>query len=387
VSAPRAPIPTRQAIERFSPTLVEALLTCPLKAAFSQDPTFRRLRRPTPGALLGQAAHRLTEAASSGRFDAHSGPQLRAALEEAWTMEVDTATTRLHQAWTIAPPPPARDWPGYALGRVRLLRRLTGLVERRQGRAAIPAARGQATVTVEQTLEDPTTGLHGRPDRVETLGHHTRVVDLKTGWTQQPEIRDSQRRQLLLYAYLVYRARGRWPQEIAIEDAAGRRATEPVQPEEPMATVNAALQAVQAYNDAVDAGQSPLSLATPSPEACRHCPFRVVCGPFWQATTMEWPQRPGVVGVVTATSSTVGRLEVTAEQPAHWAGSTVTVLGISPAILPRAVGERVGIVDTYSTGQDRELQARWDTQLERWGDTPASSPPAAAATAGQQRLG
>jgi hypothetical protein len=179
VSQPSAPTPVWRAIARFSPTLVEAITTCALKAAFSQDPAFGWLRRPMPASLLGQAAHRLTEAATTGRFDGLSGQRLRQALEEAWEAEVATAAAKLSQAWTVAPPPPPRDWPGYELTRVRLIRRLTRLVDRRHDRAGAPTGRGEAMVVVERALEDPSTGLYGRPDRVETLGSRTRVVDLK----------------------------------------------------------------------------------------------------------------------------------------------------------------------------------------------------------------
>jgi hypothetical protein len=367
VTPPPPPAPSRQPIARYSPTLLEALLACPLKAAFSHDPAFRRLRRPTPASLLGQAAHRLTEAASKGRFEGLSGQALRQALEQAWSAEVAAAAATLGQAWTVAPPPPPRDWPGYELTRVRLLRRLTRLVDRRRDQAAAPAGRGP-TVMVEQALQDSTTGLHGRPDRVETSGAGTRVVDLKTGWTQQPEIRDGQRRQLLLYAYLVFRASGTWPAEIAIEDASGRRATEPVHPEQATAAVDQAVQAIERYNAAIRTGRAPLSLATPSPDACRYCPFRAVCEPYWKTATADWPMLPSVLGAVTATSPAVGRVQLAAAQPIQLTGSTITVLGIGPAALP-GTGEHVGIVDAYPTGQDGEFQARWITQVERWTDS------------------
>ena len=365
MSQPSAPAPAWRAIARFSPTLVDAILACALRAAFSQDPAFSALRRPTPGSLLGQAAHRLTEAATKGRFKAMSGPHLRQALEQAWDAEVATAATKLTQAWTVAPPPPPRDWPGYELTRVRLIRRLTRLVERRHDQEGAPTGRGDSTVAVERALEDPTTGLHGRPDRVETLGSCIRVVDLKTGWTQQLEIRDGQRRQLLLYAYLVYRATGRWPEEIAIEDASGRRATDPVRPEQAAAAVDDGVQAVARYNAAVASGQSPLSLATPSPDACRYCPFRAVCQPYWTAAATDWPILPSVLGAVAATSPPFGRVELAAAQPSYRTGTTVTVLGIGPAALPEP-GQYVGVVDAYPTGQDNEFQARWSTQVEAW---------------------
>ena len=366
MTQPSAPVPDARPIARFSPTLVEAITSCALKAAFSQDPAFRRLRRPTPSSLLGQAGHRLTEGAFRGRFDADSAERLRRTLEGAWQAEVATAAKELADAWTVAPPPPPRDWPGYELTHVRLIRRLARLVEQRHGRASAPTARSEPAVVTERALEDPTTGLHGRPDRVERLNSRIRVVDLKAGWTQQPEIRASQRRQLLLYAYLVYRDTDRWPDEIAIEDASGRRATEPVDAEEATAALNQAVQAVRRFNSALASGQSPIRLATPSPESCRHCPFRAVCEPYWNAVRIDWPLLPSVLGEVITTSPAFGQAQLAAVRPSYRAGSTITVLGIGQGGLP-SPGVVVGVVDAYSTGQDDALQARWATQLEQWG--------------------
>ena len=366
MTQPSAPVPDARAIARFSPTLVEAITSCALKAAFSQDPAFRRLRRPTPGSLLGQAAHRLTEGAFRGRFDANSPERLRRTLEDAWEAEVATAARLLAESWIVAPPPPPRDWPGYELTHVRLVRQLARLIEQRRGRASAPTSRSEPAVVTERALEDPTTGLHGRPDRVERLNSRTRVVDLKAGWTQQPEIRANQRRQLLLYAYLVYRDKDRWPDEIAVEDASGQRASEPVRPEEATATLDEAVQAVRNFNSAIDSGQSPLRLAAPSPASCRYCPYRAVCDPYWNAVRIDWPMLPSMLGEVTATSPAFGRVQLVATQPLFRSGSTATVLGVARPALPQP-GEFVGIVDAYATGQDDEFQARWATQLELWG--------------------
>jgi hypothetical protein len=368
VTQPSAPTPTSRAIARFSPTLVEAVTACALRAAFLQDPAFRGLRRPNPSSLLGQAAHRLIEDAVRGRFDVISVESLRGTLEEAWDAEVATAARRLAAAWTVAAPPPPRDWTGYELTHVRLVRRLARLVEQRRSRVSTLTSRGESAVVAERSLEDPTTGLHGRPDRVERLSSRTCVVDLKAGWTQQPEIRATQRRQLLLYAYLVYRDTGRWPDDMAIEDASGRRATDPVHPEEAIAALEEAVQAIQRFNSAVGSGQSPLSLATPSPESCRYCPFRAVCGPYWNAVRIDWPMLPSMLGEITATSPAFGRVQLVAAQPSFRIGSTITVLGVAQAALPK-LGEFVGVIDAYATGRDGEFQARWATQLEPWDGT------------------
>jgi hypothetical protein len=248
---------------------------------------------------------------------------------------------------------------------VRLVRRLARLVEQRRKRPSSSATRGEYTVVAERTLEDPSTGLQGRPDRVERLNGRTNVVDLKAGWTQQSEIRATQRRQLLLYAYLVYRDTGRWPDEITIEDASGRRATQPVHAEEAMAVLEEAIHALQRYNSAIASGESTLSLATPSPDSCRHCPFRAVCNPYWNTVQADWPTLPSMLGEVTTTSGALGRMELVAAQPSFRTGATITVLGIAPAALLNP-GDFVGVIDAFATGRDDEFHARWVTQIEPW---------------------
>ena len=42
------------------------------------------------------------------------------------------------------------------------------------------------------------------------------------------------------------------------------------------------------YNTAVGAATSIITMASPSPEACRWCPFKPVCPAFWATVTPEW---------------------------------------------------------------------------------------------------
>jgi hypothetical protein len=355
MTLPEPPRPARRPVTRFSPTLLEAIGTCKLQAAFSLDPAFGGLRRPVPAALLGQAAHRLLEDAARGRFSSVPLEELAVLLQAAWDDEMRHAAAQF-AVGRLAPPPPPSEWPGYELTRVRLLRRLA-----RQLRHPRATRARTATVSVERPLEDSATGLHGRPDRVEHAGPHVRVVDIKTGLAQR-DIRPAQRRQLLLYAYLVRQQLGRWPDEVAVEDIAGRRLVEEVRPAEAAAVVQEAVVAVREFNDMLTRSPSVLTLASPSAEGCRHCPFRVVCWPFWQAVREDWQLPPCFAGFVQATQRELHWLLLRVEAPRWAAGRSVTVLGVSD---PPVAGHGVGLVDAAPIGIN-QVRARWQTQLVSW---------------------
>jgi RecB family exonuclease len=355
VTIPEPPRPSRRQVTRFSPTLLDAIDTCKLQAAFSLDATFRGLRRPGPAALLGQAAHRLLEDAARGRFSSVLPAELTSVLQAAWDDEMREAAAQL-AVGRLVPPPPPPEWPGYELTRVRLLRRLARRLQ--QPHSTRPST---TSVMAERPLEDLATGLHGRPDRVEQAGLHVRVVDVKTGLAQS-DVRPAQRRQLLLYAYLVHQQLGRWPEEVAVEDVAGRRLVEQVRPAEMAAAVHEAIILVREFNDMLERSPSVLALATPSAEGCRHCPFRVVCWPFLQAVREDWQLAPCFVGVIEETRVDRRLLLLRAEAPRWMTGKRVSVLGVSEG--PEA-GQAVGLVDAAPAG-DSQVRVRWQTKIVLW---------------------
>jgi hypothetical protein len=213
------------------------------------------------------------------------------------------------------------------------------------------------------------TGLHGRPDRIEQAGRHLRVVDFKTG-SGQTDLRPSQRRQLLLYAYLVHRQLGRWPNEIAVEDAAGRRIVEPVQPAEVDAVVQEAVAAVHEFNDSLLRGPSMANIASPAADACRQCAFRAACGPFWQELDPDWQLLACLAGLMQEEQKYPRRLVLRVEAPKWMAGRRVSVLGYSGVAEEAQI---VAVVDASPAGTD-QVRIRWYTQLVPWRDSTTSSP-------------
>jgi hypothetical protein len=211
---------------------------------------------------------------------------------------------------------------------------------------------------IERTVEDPRTGLFGRPDRVEGAGRAQVVVDLKTGLSQAGAT-ESQRRQLLLYAHLVGAATGNTPERVAIEDPAGRRWEESITKQDVAAAVNEVVQARAAYESAARAG-SWEDLARPDVETCRHCPYRLVCRQYWDALKFDWGHGSVAGTIARSRRSDAGSItEISAESPVDTSREE-WVVSAGPALSGRN-GGTIAIVDAETTGTDRLLRWRWST--------------------------
>lgn len=356
---PEFPGPRPTLISGVSPSLANQLLACELRVAFSRDPGFKNLRRPSTHSLLGQVAHAVTESAfrwSGARDD----PDLvRAAVEELWNDEVVRASAALSRAWAPASPPAPAEWPGYQLTRARTVRRAARLV----CASGLSKAGGLPTTDVEIELTDPETGLFGRADRIERRGASTRIVDLKTG-LRQAEPTEDQTRQLLLYSVLVHRSTGEWPTEVAIEDASGARSTivlDAVTAEEALAEV---MSAVDAFNEHV-ANEDIVERAEPTADRCRWCPFRVVCGPYWRSLRSDWGHH-SALGVVIRSdqSERGGYADVLVESPVDLEGSLVRISGLATA--PEGDGSHLAATDVAGDPASGDMRARWSSTIRIW---------------------
>lgn len=341
-------------LTRFSPSTVSALAACPFRVALLRaDPS---LRRPRLTASVGSIAHEVTERAWRGSFDGLSADELPAALEAAWAAATAAEAARVAASVAPAEPPPPDRWPGFALTRARLLRRLRRLLESSRERPPGPA---DGWVSAEYDLADARSGLFGRLDRLERTGGRLRVVDLKSGIGQR-EMQPEQRRQLLLYAVLVHRALGEWPAEVAVETAGGGEIGVEVDAREAEGALEGAQALVHAYNAAVDRGH-PSAMAAPSAEHCLHCLARVACEPYWEALEVSWPYQGAARGRVVRTSETAGRstVELLASSPRELGGAAVELYGLLALPVVRSSGLRV--VGAQATNGGTKLKATWDT--------------------------
>lgn len=354
------PEPSAAPITEVSPSLANALLSCQLRVAFDRDGSMRPWRRPTTFTALGLAAHAVIEAAwRRGSWPPDAG-EAKARVTELWDREVAERAATLVQSWAPASPPSPVDWPGYALTRVRTIKRATKI-------ACTPRLTDPHPIAgtgIELEMRDAGTMLVGRADRVEVDGDGTRVVDLKTG-LRQAEPTEQQRRQLLLYAVLVHRTTGSWPTSIAVEDAGGHRYEEPCNPAEAEAVLDQVQAAVTAFNERVAEGGHLLSAAEAG--TCRWCPYRVVCSPYWHAVHSSWEHR-SAAGMIThcEAGGSDGHAEVVmaVEYPSDRAGEELHIAFV--AGLPHPGDIRMAAVDWAPGDNSHSVRARWSTLIRFW---------------------
>jgi hypothetical protein len=353
--------PTAAPAVRLSPSAINALLACPRKLAHARDPSNSTWRRSTPRTALGVVAHALTEAASTEAMPEQA--QARAAwLEGRWNSLIADQADILAAAWPNRAVPAPAAWPGYAITKVRLIRRLTREAPTLAGQPVQPTERSAAGPTgptpaaalplpwVERRLEAGQ--LFGTPDLVEEVDGQLRVVDLKAG-VHQNETTPSQRRQLLLYASLVYSELGRLPDACVIRDARGTETTINVTQSE-VDTVRAeAESAGAAFNVSITTPQG--APARPSKENCRWCDYRVVCSDYWRTRESDWPSTASdIIGTVTSASPPYTLMQLLD-------GDDVHRLILSPDETP-AEGDLLVLVNTEKAGFQTS-RPRWNSHV------------------------
>ncbi len=356
--------PNPESIHEVSPTLANQLLGCRLRAGFARDPTLVDWRRPTTYSALGRAAHAVSEAVfGPGRWPSDAGA-VRDKLQDLWKEEVEHQAARLALAWQPAVPPPANQWPGYALTRARTIRRGEKILDARcrmdPSIHAPPRSQGSGS---EVWLRDTNAGLFGRADRIERDGSSVRVIDLKTG-VNQGEPTDEQRRQLLLYAVLIQRTTGTWPATVAIEDATGLQQVTVLEPAEAEAALAEVQTAVNQFNQDIATGDLVTS-AAPGPDMCRWCPFKAICWPYWEAVASSWDHRARCGRVLDA-GATAGQTFVVldVDGPSDQNGARLHVSGLAGD--PPAQAMKAAVIDWTGEAASGSVQAHWSTILRSW---------------------
>jgi CRISPR/Cas system-associated exonuclease Cas4 (RecB family) len=349
------PDPTK--IDTISPSALNRLLGCPRRLAYSRDGKTSSWQRPTTRTALGTAAHRLTESVERAK-KTPPAKDMSAWLRASWDDLVAAQVHALSAAWPDRDVPPPRSWPGYATTKVRLIRGLERRIATHTGPAPDPhgspgtGTGGQPPLPwVERRLEDAGSQLFGTPDRVEDIQGTLRVVDLKSG-VHQGEINETQKRQLLIYAWLVNQTLNRLPDVLVVVDVAGREKVLAVDATEVDRVVTGAATAVHEFNAAVSGGARLQS--HPAPELCRWCEFRIVCGDYWAAREDQWPSHRDIAGSVVSVTQT--HVEV---KP--FSGEDTHRLVMTGAEIP-VVGEILVAVDLESAGYATS-RMKWNSRL------------------------
>jgi CRISPR/Cas system-associated exonuclease Cas4 (RecB family) len=342
------PLPEKS--NKISPTALMDFEQCPKLLAFKRDPAAKGWQRRNTRMALGLAAHALT--AEVGRGISVPPSELRIWLEQRWDELVLEQWERLRRDWIGRQVPEPKMWRGYVATRTRLLRRLESITKVvPQNKSALGKIEELSLPWVELELTDEDSGLFGTPDRVEVLNHVLRVVDLKSG-SHQGSMKDSQRKQLLVYAHLVSIRLGRLPEQIVVQNARGKEYVEAVDPAEVASVVSGAKRAIWEFNTMLNDGHV---TARPNEDSCAYCPFRVVCKDYWQTRTDDWGHLAAIGVVEHLDSGTV----VLRPSSGFHAGVERVILetGIAPQI-----GAALAVTDLDRAGHETG-RMRWNSPL------------------------
>jgi hypothetical protein len=133
--------------------------------------------------------------------------------------------------------------------------------------------------------------LLGRPDVIRDR----EIIDYKSGAifehddaTQTDVVKAAYIRQLCVYGFLVKENLGWWPRRGLLFPVAGPGVEVALEPSECEREANEAVALLDSYNRSVRAGTAPEDLASPSPERCCWCPYKLLCPAFWRTASPAW---------------------------------------------------------------------------------------------------
>jgi len=274
-------------IRATSPTLADTMRACFLRAGLSRASASSQFILGNPKAWLGSAYHEVLEKI----VEVDRGQEtLEAAVERLWKKAIATLQQRadVHPLDRRFGSPTA--WPGYHVAHASVVLRAEGLSAgpppaiAPNSNQASGAGQGGSIREHEYTACDGK--LLGRPDE---------IVDYKSGAimeydeaTQSDVVKAAYIGQLRIYAYLVKEKLGWWPRVGLLLPLAGAGIEVALDPFECAREAAEAVALLDAYNRKVSAGAAPEEFASPSPQGCRWCPYKLLCPAFWQTALPEW---------------------------------------------------------------------------------------------------
>lgn len=345
-----------------SPSLLERLRACRLRACFEASPRARYPRRLLPAARLGIAFHeamRDLEETPPAPDEAISGYCRR------MLTAFDDRLARQRAEQAAEPREQMLAWPAARENDMRkaLIRRVrSAWLES----AELPAAQRRvaaegATALTEQQLRSADGLVEGTPDRVERIGGRWRIVDYKTS-LEPDEARDT--RQVQLYSALWQELQGEWPAAaLLVYELQGRTTTVPADPEPCRALIEEARSEARKL---LTPRPPDAALANPG-EVCAWCQFRPWCSPFWeyqaQATASDGVLTAGGAGLEGRVRQTSREASVVLLEIGFAAGASRARLRVRLPVerYPQAgairSGDWVRLLDTRITGAAAEPTA------------------------------
>lgn len=343
------PEPNR--IENFSPTLINDLETCGYKVAFDRDSKFKSTKISSTRLVVGQIVHETIKRVGKGELDNIVDADLKDSIRQLWDKVAEEKERELSQTWESTSVPARAKWREYSNLKINTVNSLHRTITTFRQSTSYGNKRPQ----VEKYLKDPLIGLDGIPDRVEFRADGPHVVDIKSN-NKDLTIKESWKRQTLLYAHLVAVNGSETPVAIAIESADGERITEKISSNQIQVALDEAIQRVEHFNDNLETSTE---LANPTRDNCQYCPYRPLCQPFWEAVHRDW-SKFNVRGNIVRAQSSNGKMMITLRPTApDW---PVTEVHISKfeGEFPQGV-ETVAIVDGGWGANASSLVMEWNT--------------------------
>lgn len=276
-----------------TPTLAETMRACFLRAGFSQAQGSRAYVLSNPKAWLGIAYHEVLEALPAIALK-ESESSVRERADARWKQ----AISRLeHQAALHSLDRrfgPALRWKGYYLVLETLRIRVDELVELLKVRGHETETRGDES-SVGASPEKAFSALAGQlRGRIDLL-RGDEIIDYKTGSLfdsdtdeSEPSLKVAYLRQLHIYSYLAHEATGRWPRRGLLFPLAGPAVIVDLEPSDCQKEAEEAVNLLKFYNRSIATALTASDIASPSPEACRWCPFKIICPAFWTSASEPW---------------------------------------------------------------------------------------------------
>lgn len=266
---------------------------CELRAGLLRAAGSSNFVLGNPRGWLGTAYHEVLERIAQVDL---AIPTLEVAVERLW----EEAVAKQHQRARRHPldqrfglPP---SWPGYHLARASVLLRARDLLSQRETvHVGSPAGPGQLCGAIAEEEFSACGGkLIGRPDLIRD----GEVVDYKSGAVLEPTadaetevVKAAYVRQLRIYGYFVKERLGWWPRRGLLLPIVGVGVEVALEPGACEEEAVAAVGLLEAYNAKIAQHAPVEAFASPSPQACKWCPFKLVCSPFWQSVSAEWSGR------------------------------------------------------------------------------------------------
>lgn len=282
-------------IPAVSPTLAETMRVCQLRAGLSRIPSSYTFVLGNPKAWLGTAYHEVLDRIADIDFSIES---FESAAEGLWDHAVSAQYER-----TLLHPLDRRfglpaTWPGYYMVKASAILRARELAGSAQDGGSLPRVEPDSTQRQafirEQTFRAFDGRLVGRPDLIRAR----EIVDYKSGAiteqdeaTQTDVVKASYLRQLRIYGFLVKEALGYWPERGILLPVAGAGVEIALDPSECTREATEAVAVLDGYNAQLTRAAAPSDLASPSADNCKWCPFKLLCNPFWEATTAAWSEQ------------------------------------------------------------------------------------------------